>query len=291
MTEDTSESLLELQKLDLEIAEARGVLEEFEARLEVVAEPYEKLDKEAEGLRKRLKELTLDERRVESAAAEKRVRLGKLEERMTQVRNLREEAAVHAEQDLVRRAVEADEQEALSLLDLIRRSDEKLEGVSAALEEAQVALEPQRQEILSEQSGANATFAELEKRRGVFASQVSADELRIYDHIRSGSREVAVSPMTPDGACGHCHTMVPLQVQNELRAGRRRVRCEGCGVILAAPLSEEDLEAEAAAATARATEKAEAEAEAEENEAEGAVAEAEEADTVRIPSLAPEGGA
>ena len=291
MTEDTSESLLELQKLDLEIAEARGVLEEFEARLEVVAEPYEKLDKEAEGLRKRLKELTLDERRVESAAAEKRVRLEKLEERMTQVRNLREEAAVHAEQDLVRRAVEADEQETLSLLDLIRRSDEKLGEVSAALEEAQVALEPQRQGILSEQSGANATFAELEKRRGVFASQVSADELRIYDHIRSGSREVAVSPMTPDGACGHCHTMVPLQVQNELRAGRRRVRCEGCGVILAAPLSEEDLEAEAAAATALATEKAEAEAEAEASEAEGVVAEAEEADTVRIPSLAPEGGA
>lgn len=287
MTEETSESLLELQKLDLEISAAAGLMEDFEARLDVVAEPYEKLETEATALQKRLKELNLDERRVELAASEKRARLDKLGERMKQVRNLREEAAVHAELDLVRRAVEADEQEGLSLLDLIRRTDERLAEVSAELEEAKTALEPQRQEILTERGAAEAQVEALESRRNKFAANVSADELRIYDHIRSGKREVAVSPMTPDGACGHCYAMVPLQVQNELRSGARLVRCEGCGVILAAPLSEEEFQAQEAAAEALAAEKAASRAEEEEASEEPA-AEAEE--SIRIPSLGPEAG-
>ncbi len=290
MTEETSESLLDLQKLDLEISASGGLMEGFEERLEVVAEPYEKLEREATALQKRLKELNLDERRVELAATEKRARLDKLQERMTQVRNLREEAAVHAELDLVRRAVEADEQEGLSLLDLIRRTDERLVEVSAELEAAKTALEPQRQEILTERGAAQAKLDALESRRNAFAANVSADELRIYDHIRSGKREVAVSPMTPDGACGHCYAMVPLQVQNELRSGARLVRCEGCGVILAAPLSEEELEAETQAASTLAAEKATSQAEADEA-AEGVEEPAAQAEkAVRIPSLGPGAG-
>lgn len=290
MTEGMSESLLDLQKLDLEIAGADEVLAEFEERLDIVAEPYERLDKEAENLKKRRTELTLDERRVELAATEKRARLDKLQERMKSVRNLREEAAVHAELDLVRRAVEADEQEGLSLLDLIRRTDERLEEVAAELEEAKAELEPKRNEILAEKSEAETHMSTLADRRADMASRVPADELRIYDHIRSGKRKVAVAPMTPDGACGHCYAMVPLQVQNELRAGARLVRCEGCGVIIAAPLSEEELAAEAEAAAARQAEKAAEQAEAEAAlEAEGDGAE-EGGETIRIPSLGPEGG-
>jgi hypothetical protein len=43
--------------------------------------------------------------------------------------------------------------------------------------------------------------------------------------------------------------MVPLQIQNEIRHGGSLIRCEACGVILAAPDPEpspaEDAEAEA----------------------------------------------
>jgi predicted nucleic acid-binding Zn-ribbon protein len=43
---------------------------------------------------------------------------------------------------------------------------------------------------------------------------------------------VAIASLTPDGACGHCFSLVPLQVQNEIREGRSMVTCEACGVIL-----------------------------------------------------------
>ena len=41
--------------------------------------------------------------------------------------------------------------------------------------------------------------------------------------------------MTADGACGRCFSMVPLQIQAEVRAGGRLRRCEACGIIFAPP--------------------------------------------------------
>jgi predicted nucleic acid-binding Zn-ribbon protein len=44
-----------------------------------------------------------------------------------------------------------------------------------------------------------------------------------------------VADLTADGACGYCFSMMPLQVQNQVRHGTDIVRCEACGVILTAP--------------------------------------------------------
>ncbi|NIP59041.1 MAG: hypothetical protein GWM92_12170, partial [Gemmatimonadetes bacterium] len=119
MTQKTHSALKELQRLDDAIDRAEARIAEFEPLLAEVDEPALELREEVENTRSRLKELKLEERRLETTAEEKRSRMNKLEERLKSVRNLREDAAVHAELDMVRRAVEADEQEALSLLDQI----------------------------------------------------------------------------------------------------------------------------------------------------------------------------
>ena len=51
----------------------------------------------------------------------------------------------------------------------------------------------------------------------------------------AGGREVAVSDLTEDGACGNCFCVVPLQLQHEVRHTEAMIRCEGCGVILTPP--------------------------------------------------------
>jgi hypothetical protein len=65
-------------------------------------------------------------------------------------------------------------------------------------------------------------------------------ELRTYDAIRAGGRRVAVAELTDDGACSNCFGVIPLQLQNEIRHGEALIRCEGCGVILAAPEPESE---------------------------------------------------
>ena len=232
MTEETLGSLKELQDIDLQLEQLRGRVAGFDPLLAEVEEPALALEQEVVTLRGRLQEIKVDERRLEHSADDRRVRSKALEERLKSVRNLREEAAVRAEMDLLRMALEGDEQEALTLLDQIRKMEDRLTEQETALEEAKAAIEPSRIQLLGEQKAALEEFARLKERRQSFASQVPSRELQDYERIRGGGRTVAVASLTPDGACGHCFGMIPIQIQNEIRKRSVTIACEACGVLL-----------------------------------------------------------
>ena len=215
--------------------EVRERIAEFDPLLAEVDEPVLILEGEVTTTQSRLQEMKLEERRLELSADEKRVRMKQLQERLLSVRNIREEAAVQTESDMLRRALEADEQEALTLLDQIRKLEDRLEEAEAALKEAQATLEPRRRELLEGQEKAQAEFSTLEVGRAAYSSQVKTDELRVYEAIKAGGRSIAVSNLTADGACGHCFNMVPLQTRTEIGNGAEMIRCEVCGVILTPP--------------------------------------------------------
>jgi len=235
MTEQSRNALKELQHLDIRIQEAHQRLRDFDPLLAEVEEPALALASEATAARTRLQEMKAEERRLEIATEEKRARVKRLDERLTGVRNLREEAAVSAELDMVKRGLQNDEQEAYTLIDQIRKLDGRLGELEATLKTAQEEVQPRMQGLIEERESAKSSVAALEAERAAFAKRVDARELRLYESIRSGGRRLAVAELTEDGACGNCYGVVPLQLQNEVRHGRSIIRCEGCGVILAAP--------------------------------------------------------
>lgn len=232
MMEDNSGTLKELQDLDLRLEEIRTRLAGYPPLLAEVEEPAARLGQEVTALKSRLQDMRLDERRLEHTADDRRIRSKALQERLKSVRNLREEAAVQAELDMVRQALEGDEQEALTLLDQIRKMEIRLEELESALAEARADVEPRRKELFEEQAEAEAEIARLESKRNLYAERVPGTDLHNYERIRSGGRTVAVATLTPDGACGHCFSLIPLQLQNEIRKGTSLIACEACGVIL-----------------------------------------------------------
>lgn len=234
MTEQHRTALKELQQLDMRIQDARKRIHDFDPLFEEVEEPALALESELGTTRKRLQEMKLEERRLELSTEEKRARQQRLEERLGSVRNLREEAAVSAELEMVKRALQNDEQEGLTLMDQIRKMEERAEELDEAYGEASAVVEPKRTELIAQRSDAENELSGLSSERDSFAAGMDPAELRTYDAIRSGGRRVAVAEITQDGACGHCFGMVPLQVQNEIRHGAGLIRCEACGVILAA---------------------------------------------------------
>lgn len=234
MTEAREGSLKDLQEIDLQLEALKGRAAEFDPLLEEVEAPASALEEEVSTLRGRLQEMKVEERRLEHSADDRRVRSKVLQERLKSVRNLREEAAVRAEMDLLRMALERDEQEALTLLDQIRKMEDRLAEQQAALEEARAEVEPSRLRLLEEQKTVLEGYAVLKEKRQAYAAHVPPRELQSYERIRSGGRSVAVAPLTSDGACGHCFGMVPLQLQNEIREGAVSIACEACGVLLSA---------------------------------------------------------
>jgi len=277
MTQQRRTALKDLQKLDLRIVEAKKRIRDFEPLFEEVEEPALILETDLGTSRKRVQEMTLEERRLELSIAEKKERLVRLEERTASVRNLREEAAVSAELEMVKRALQNDEQEAFSLLDHVRKGEERLQELEAAFAEASELVEPRRNELIAEQEGAEKELAALKKEREDFAGSINPGELKVYNAIRGNGR-AAIAELTEDGACGNCFGIVPLQLQNEVRHGETLIRCESCGVILAAPEPVvESPEEDAVAEAGEAAEEGEADEASEDGEA-ASGEEAEEAD-------------
>ena len=235
MTQSTTNALKELQRLDGEIRAAEKRSEEFIPQLDQVDGPALQLEAEASATKTRLTEMRLDERRHELSADEKRNRTRILQDRLNQVRNVREEAAVTAELDMVRRTLDAEEQDALTLLDQIRKLELRLDEQEAKLAAARAEVEPRRQELIQGREAVLAEITELKRKREAFAQTMNPRQFALYQGIRGRSGRQAVAELTGDGACGFCFSMMPLQIQNEVRHGRDLVRCEACGVILTAP--------------------------------------------------------
>lgn len=274
MTDQNRQGLRRLQQLDDDIVEAKKFLAEFDPLLAEVEDPALQLEAEVERTRSRLQEMRLEERRLEVTTREKRTRIEKLTDRLNQVRNVREESAVNAELDMVKSALDADEQEALSLLDQIRNFELRLEEQTSAWEQAKEEVAPRQQELLEKRDAARERIESLETERTSFAETLDPEWIRVYDAIHGGGRRKALALLTEDGACSNCYSMIPLQRQQEIRDADEIHRCEQCGVILVALSPEEEAarkeaEEQAAAEKAAAAEAA-AEAEADEGAAVGA---------------------
>jgi uncharacterized protein len=230
--ESVHQALLALQELDQEIARAQAGLAEFDPRLREAEAPVTALRANVEAMTVRLAEMKREAKRLEKGANEKRARQKTFEERLQRVRSSREEAAARTELDLVRRAVDAEEQDALEQMEQATRTDLKLDDMIRQLGKLEVELAPRLEELRGERSAAESALAALVERRQSFAAQVDTPSLRLYERIRSGSTGRALAPLTAEGACGHCFNVLPVQEQQIVRHGAKMHRCEACGIIL-----------------------------------------------------------
>ncbi len=226
------QSLISLQELDEKIEEARARVDEFAPQLEELEAPIAAYDKDIEATRSRLDELRSEERRLERTSDENRARLQKYEERLMRVRDAREEAAARTELDLVSKALDADEQDAVNALDQIRRTELRLDELEGKRAELAEELEPRRNEILEQQSAVQQELDSLLEERSGHTEGLDQQARTMYERVRGGRTRTVLAPITADGACGHCFSMVPIQRQTEIRRGTSLVRCEQCGVIL-----------------------------------------------------------
>ena len=229
----TYASLQELQKIDAEIDRATSGIEGFAPLLEELESRGRELEARIERARTRLRELSVAERRLERTAEDKRNRLRMLRDRLLKVHNLQQEAAVRTEIDMLRRSVDGDELEALTYLDQIRKLEEEAERLELELADERERAGPRRREIEQEREDAEGSLASLQIRREACAAGLDRHERAVYEGLRSSQKGPIVVPMTADGACGRCFSMVPLQIQAEVRAGGRLRRCEACGIIFA----------------------------------------------------------
>jgi predicted nucleic acid-binding Zn-ribbon protein len=225
-------SLLQLQELDQQIAQAEVRVKEFTPRLDELRAPVVALERDAEQARGQLEDLRKQQKKLDHGLNNKRDRLRIFQEKAEKARNVREEAATRTEIDFIARAVEAEEAESNDVNDQVRRQDMKLDDLQKAAGKTKEDLQPRVDEMEAQRDAAIADLKVLQDKRANAALHMDKAAVRLYDRVRSGKRKTALAPLTRDGACGSCYNVLPPQEQSEIRQGASLRRCEACGVIL-----------------------------------------------------------
>ena len=225
-------ALRELRELDDVIARNRKRVLSYENEIEEVELPALKLEAELGETRKRLDELQKEERRLARMLEQNHERRERLTERAKIVRNLREEAAVSAEMEMVRRALANGESESLSVMDQVRRLEDTVAGLTEEAGLTRAAVEPEETALREKQREAESELAALRDRRAVIVQSLDPRLRRLYEGVSRGGRREAVTVLD-DEACGDCYALVPLQQLCRVRAGGH-IRCEACGIIIVA---------------------------------------------------------
>jgi hypothetical protein len=225
-------TLLELQQIDEEITQAESRVAAYGERFTELEAPLRTLEADADALRTRITDLTQQIYKLETGAQNKRERLHAYEQRLEKTRSMREDSATRVEIDLVRRAADADVAEARDVGQEKTRAELKLDEIEKQLAAVRAEVDPKRAELQVEAQEAEDALAHLRDRRDNHALRIEKPALTLYERVRGRKDRRVLAPMTPEGACGACFNMLPLQEQTEVRRGTTLHRCEACGVIL-----------------------------------------------------------
>lgn len=226
--------LLDLQARD-------GAVEEVERRLEALQAEVATLDGALERARSTLESA----RRAAVDAARQRDELeAKIESyrllqdrrrlRLEHVRNPKEASALMAELDLARSVVAKEESDWVRSADSVTALEVKAaeeERALATLEEQQA---PERERLAGQRSALEKDRDERIREREASAGQLDRALRTRYERLRRMRASDVVVPLV-GGACGACHTAIPLNRRSQIRSGAVLDGCEVCGVILYPP--------------------------------------------------------
>ena len=223
--------LLELQAKD-------DVLGEVDQRLAELDQSRAALDRTLQSARQAVEsaQRALDEgkrRRDELEARIESYRLlqDRCRQRLDQVRNPKEASAVMAELDLARSVMAKEEGEWVRSADAVVQLEHKLQSEESNLKAIEATQAEERSRLEEQRAGVAAEREAAVREREASAATIDRP-LRIrYDRLRRSRSSAVVVPLV-GGACGGCHTAVPLNRRSQIRAGSVVDGCEACGAIL-----------------------------------------------------------
>ncbi|MBA3659059.1 MAG: hypothetical protein H0W67_05620 [Gemmatimonadales bacterium] len=151
--------------------------------------------------------------------------------RLDQVHNQREASAVMAELDLAGSAISQEESDWVKAAEVVSAREERVREQEAKLAEVEAALAPERASLAQRRAEVEAERDTVRRTRDERAAEITKPLRVQYERLR-GSRIGPVIVALRGGACGACHTAVPLSRRGQIRNGRIIDSCEGCGAIL-----------------------------------------------------------
>jgi predicted nucleic acid-binding Zn-ribbon protein len=225
------EHLLDLQKIDMELAELVAVNDSLPlevAKLEEAKSETLAAVREGEGA---LDGMRKSKERLDHTLEERKAKLRDLLSKQIVIKTNEEYAALSREIEAARREISGIEDEILAIM-------ESHESAAAGLDEARRASHEAARDIDSRIQAVNGELARLGDALAVkrderlrLTKRITPTILERYERILSSKGDFALAPLT-DGACSGCYMTLPPQMAIEVRRSTRLIECQSCGRIL-----------------------------------------------------------
>jgi predicted nucleic acid-binding Zn-ribbon protein len=222
--------------LDLQAKDA--VLAEADQRLAALGQDTVSLDevlqRARDGLEAARRALAEGERRrdeLEAKIESYRTLQDRRQQRLEHVRNPKDASTLMAELDLARSVMAKEEGEWVRSADAVTQLELKVQGEELNLKAVQAAQSPERTKVAERRTALQAERDAALRERDASAALIDKPLRTRYDRLRRTRTGDVVVPLV-GGACGGCHTSVPLNRRSQIRAGTILDGCEACGAIL-----------------------------------------------------------
>jgi predicted nucleic acid-binding Zn-ribbon protein len=224
-------ALLDLQAKDAALAQA-------DSRLEALGQETTQLDQTLNRARESLEAArrALDDGRrrrdeLEAKIESYRTLQERRRQRLDQVKNPKEASAVMTELELARSVMAKEESEWVRSADAVIQLELKVQNEELNLKTIEATQAPDRARFEERRNALQAERDAARDQREASAAHVDKPLRTRYDRLRRTRTNEVVVPLV-GGACGGCHTAIPLNRRSQIKSGAVLEGCEACGAIL-----------------------------------------------------------
>jgi hypothetical protein len=225
--------LLELQRLDSEIARRQEVLAALPGKRKQAEEALAAVIAGLESAREALQAVELNQRTAESALQDQEALLVKLESQQYQVKDNTAYTALLSEMDRAKAAISECETGILEAMEAIEAARSALAEAETADSETRARVASEQTELDSRQQRVEGELAGLADERALVVPQLAAETIRVYDRV--ASRRHPALALVSGEMCEGCRVGIPAQNVHEILKGERLITCGNCKRILLHP--------------------------------------------------------
>jgi uncharacterized protein len=226
------ESLIRLQHLETQIAEARAVMAAHPQRLAEAETRLSDARAALEAAKKRLNDNQEARRALEKDVAMYQARLSKFRDQQGAVKTNKEYQALgheietaqadiaNVEEKVIERMVEADGVAA------------DVKNAEAAFAAHQKQVDTEKKELAEELAGVEASLKRATEARATLVKELEPRLLALFEQVARVRKGIALSTATRDGLCSLCHVRLRPHVFQQVRANDQIIQCDSCNRIL-----------------------------------------------------------
>src|SRR6476620_3775179 len=226
--------LLELQAKDNALSEADAKLAALNQEAAQLDQTLGSVRQSLEAARHALAEGQRRRDELEAKIESYRTLQERRRQRLEQVRNPKEASAVMAELDLAKSVMAKEESEWVRSADAVVQLEHRVETEELNLKALEASQAEERGRLDDRRRALQAERDTAHDQREATAALIDKPLRTRYDRLRRTRNSNVVVPLI-GGACGGCHTAVPLNRRSQIKAGSVIDGCEACGAILYPP--------------------------------------------------------